>query len=148
MASVNYEVLTSASQFGELPELRKKLVVLKGSTGQRGKKPIAIWIGELSAAAWNEFDASDVVLDKVGNIIERKPVGRSLRFIGACAQDPDGHRIWKTFAEAEEFLGRLGQSTINTLLDACNEMNYGSAEDIEAATVSAEGNSDEAPTSS
>lgn len=144
---VDYEVVSSASQLGDLPKLRRELVVLPEWPTKRGKAS-AFWQYELSTGEHGEFDISDQVYDEAGNILRVLRGGRIIRFLARTTRDGDGNRVWPTTDAAEQALDQAGKSITNKLLQAANRVNYEDAPSAAAALKSAEGNSEETSTSS
>lgn len=121
---VDYEVVCSAGDLGDPPALKSKLVVLPEWRRKNGKAT-AFYQHELNTGEHDDFELSDKVFDKLGNITRYKRTGRDFRWLARTTRDGNGNRIWHTDEECEAALKPLGKSITNKMVAAANEVNYG-----------------------
>jgi len=147
MAEVDYEIVSSDSELGDAPELKTELVVLSEWPNRNGKAT-AFVMHEMNTGEHDEFDLSDKVFDKGGNLIRFKRGGRDYEYLARCTRDGDGQRIWQNAEACEKRLKLLGKSITNKMVTAANKVNYGDATSADEAEGDAEGKSEGAQTSS
>ena len=141
---VDYEICSADSELGNAPELRTKLVVFPEWPNKRGK-PTAFLQQELTHGEHEEFELSDRVYDKVGQVTRLKIGGKDYRYLARTTRDGDGQRIWATDEACEKRLKPLGQNITNKLIAAANWCNYGDEDNSskDEAVADAEGKSGE-----
>jgi hypothetical protein len=147
-SDVKFAVVSSISQFGEPPPLRRELVLLPELPKDVEGNTLAVYEYELNTGEHGQYDISDRVFDEFGQVVRVKQGGRDVRFLAYCTRDADGNRIFQTLDQAEATLNRWGKSITNKMLQAANKANYGDSSSADEAEASAEGKSGETQTSS
>lgn len=146
-SDIDYEIPSSAGDFGPPPPLRQELVIVPEWKTRNGKAT-AVYQFELNTGEHGEFTVSDRVFDQAGNVTRIKQISPDVRFLAYTTRTGDGLRYWSTIEAAEAVLKPLGKSITNRLVTVANKVNYGDdASSVEEAAASAEGNSEETPTS-
>lgn len=150
MAEVKYRIISNDSELNNapVPALKTELTVLEEWLLDDGDA-IAFVMHELTTGEHDEFDLSDKVFDKAGQIIRFKTGGKNYRWLARTTRDGDGNRVWPTDEACEARLKPLGKSLTNKMVTAANKVNYGDdAESADEAEVDAEGKSEGAQSSS
>lgn len=141
-AEVEYEIASSPSDLGPAPELGKKLIVLPEWRKPNGKAN-AFVAHELSTGEHDEFDRSDKVYDKFGQVTRLKVGSKQYEWLARTMRDGDGQRIWHSAESCEETLKPVGKLITNKMVAAANQINYGDdASTPDEAAEDAEGKSD------
>lgn len=143
MSEVDYEIVSSDSELGDAPELRKELVILPEWPNKRGKAT-AFYQYELTTGEHDELDLSDKVFDKSGNIVRIKRGNFPYEYLSRTTRDGDGQRVWQTAEACEKRLKPLGKYITNKMIAAANKANYGDAVTADEAESDAEGKSEAA----
>ncbi len=150
MGEVKYRVISHDHELDKAtaPELRKELVILdtwliKGDDGQ--EYAVAYVMHELPTGEHDEFDRSDKVYDKFGQVIRLKVGSRHYEWLARTTRDGDGQRVWHNAEECRKRLEPLGKYITNKMVTAANKANYGDGNTTpDEAVADAEGNSGEA----
>lgn len=148
--NVKYRVISSDGELDKavVPELKSELVILedwllKGDDGE--EYAVAYVMHELSTGDHDDFDRSDKVYDKFGQVTRLKVGSRQYEFLARCTRDGDGLRVWPNAEACEKRLKPLGKSITNAMVVAANRVNYGDDNSTpDEAVADAEGNSEEA----
>ena len=154
MSEVKYRIVSSDAELDKAttPTLKKELVILdewqiKADDGEM--YAVAYVMCELSTGEHDEFDRSDKVFDKFGQVTRLKVGSKQYEWLARTTRDGDGQRVWHTAEAAEKRLKPLGKSITNKMVTAANKVNYGDdAESADEAVASAEKNSEETSSSS
>lgn len=137
---IDFELVTNASQFAPPAAMGRERVILPNLKTTSGRVA-AVYVQELTAREYYEHqDALRVYEDGRFTGINHK--NDDLKLLAIAVRDPNGNRLWPTAKVAIEQLGRYGQKSINTLLEAYVRMNRPADEE------SAEGNSEPTPSDS
>jgi hypothetical protein len=150
MGEVRYRIVSSDAELDKAtaPALRKELVILETWLLEDGSA-VAYVMHELPTGEHDEFDRSDKVFDKFGQVIRLKPPGdKNYEFLARTTRDGDGLRVWHNAEDCKKRLKPLGKYITNKMVTAANKANYGDSESPDGAMASAEGNSEEASSSS
>lgn len=146
MSDVKYRIISSDAELDSAPapELNKELVVLEDWLLEDGSC-VAYVMHELSTGEHDDFDRSDKVYDKFGQVVRLKVGSKQYEFLARCTRDGDGQRVWQNAEACEKRLKPLGKSITNKMVTAANKANYGDDNTTpDEAVADAEGNSEEA----
>lgn len=139
-AEVDYEIVSSDSELGDAPELRKELVVLETWLRKNGKVT-AFYECELTTGEHDDLDLSPNVFDKAGNVVRIKRGTHTYEYLSRTTRDGDNQRVWASAEECEKRLKPLGKYITNKMIAAANAANYGDAISADDAESDAEGKS-------
>lgn len=144
MAEPKYRIVCNDSDLESAPKpaLKKQLLVLEDWDLGNGECA-AFVMHELNTGEHDEFELSDKVFDKTGNLIRIKRGNRQYEWLARTTRDGDGQRVWQNVDECEKRLKPLGKSITNQMVTAANKVNYG--DDVstpDEAVEDAEGKSD------
>jgi len=140
---LEYDIASSDDELGGPPELGKELLVIPEWLNKRGRAT-AFVMCELTTGEHDEFDRSDKVFDKFGQIIRLKTESKNYEWLARCTRDGDGLRIWQSAEAAKKRLEPLGKLITNKMVETANKVNYGDKTSADEAVADAEGNSEEA----
>ena len=141
---MGYRVVSSDGELAsaKVPDLNKDLVVLDEWLLDDGDC-VAFVMHELSTGEHDEFDDSDKVYDKFGNVIRIIRGMKQYEWLARTTRDGDGQRVWQSGEAAKARLKPLGKSITNKMVAAANKVNYGDdASSADEAVEDAEGKSE------
>jgi len=146
MSEVKYRIISTDAELDNAPppDLNKELVILEDWLLEDGSC-VAYVMHELSTGEHDDFDRSDKVYDKFGQVVRLKVGSKQYEFLARCTRDGDGQRVWQNAEACEKRLKPLGKSITNKMVTAANKANYGDDNTTpDEAVADAEGNSEEA----
>ena len=144
MGAPKYRIVSSDGELDAAPRpaLKQELLVLE-EWDLGGGECAAFVMHELSTGEHDDFDLSDKVFDKSGNLVRIKRGSRNYEWLARTTRDGDGQRVWQTAQACEDRLKPLGKSITNKMVAAANKVNYGDdASSPGEAVEDAEGKSD------
>ena len=134
---VDFEIVTTASQLGPPPALRRERVVLVDWKTVSGRAA-AFYVYEMSALQYGEYQEC-LRIYKDGELSSIDLRNDELKFLAFTIRDPNGNRLWPTTSAAVAQLGSYGKADINLLLAASNRMNANTRKAVERAEGNSEG---------
>jgi hypothetical protein len=146
MGEVKCRFVTTDAELdkAKAPDLKQEPVILEEWLLEDGYC-VGFVMCELPTGEHDDFELSDRVFDKFGNVVRIKRGTKQYEFLARTARDGDGQRVWATAEACEKRLKPLGKSITNKMVAAANKANYGDDNTSpDEAVADAEGNSEEA----